>query len=153
MKKFIVVLMFVALTSTGAMAAGALKNNVGCGIGTLIFETAGLNNGGWLLQSTADYTNAFFSASWTMTTGTLNCQGNINKAVSVELYEFVTANMDDLARDVAMGQGATIDSLAAMLGVNDKVAFSSALQANFSVIFPDSNVQSADVANKIVSLS
>lgn len=153
MKKLLVVVMFVVLTSPAAMAAGALRNNVGCGIGTLLFESVGQGNSGWLLQAIASMTNSTFTSSFTMTTGTINCAGNINKVVSTEVYEFINANMDDLARDVAMGNGATIDSLAAMLEISDKDAFSASLQANFSTIFPSADVESAEVANKIVSLS
>ena len=153
MKKLIIFTMFMALSATGAFAAGALKNNVGCGIGTLLFENIGQADGGWLLQSTAGYTNALFSASFSMTTGTVNCSGRINKVVSVEVYEFVNANMDDLARDTAMGGGATIDSLAAMLNVQNKETFAATLQANFASIFPNADVESSHVANTIVSLS
>ena len=88
-----------------------------------------------------------------MTTGTINCEGNINKAVSIEVYEFVTANMDNLAKDIAMGHGDTINSLGSMLAVKDVNAFGSKLQANFSEIFPNSEVQSDSVANKIIALS
>ena len=88
-----------------------------------------------------------------MTTGTINCAGNINKAVSTEVYEFVTANMDNLAKDIAMGHGDTINSLGSMLAVKDVNAFGSKLQANFSDIFPNSEVQSDSVANKIIALS
>lgn len=153
MKKMIAIAMFVALSASSAMAAGALRNNVGCGVGTLIFESVGMSNSGWLLQAIASLTNSTFTSSFTMTTGTINCKGNINKVVSAEVYEFITANLDDVARDAAMGQGATIDSLAVMLDVQDKDAFGAALQSNFSAIFPNANVESADVANKIVALS
>ena len=88
-----------------------------------------------------------------MTTGTINCDGRINKAVSIEVYEFVTANMDNLAKDIAMGHGDTINSLGSMLAVSDVDAFASKLQANFSDIFPNAEVQSDSVANKIIALS
>ncbi len=152
MKKAFLVLLVVSMMAPAAFA-GAVRNNVGCGLGTLLFESVGKPNGGWLLQMTASWTNATLSNTFSMTTGTINCAGNINKAVSIEVYEFVTANMDNLAKDIAMGHGDTINSLGSMLAVKDVNAFGSKLQANFSEIFPNSEVQSDSVANKIIALS
>lgn len=152
MKKVFIVFMLL-LVAAPASFAGVLRNNVGCGVGTLIFETVGRPNAGWILQLTASWTNGALSNTFSMTTGTVNCQGTIHDVVSTEVYEFVTANMDNLARDIAMGQGDTIDSLGKMLAVEDVDAFGSVLQANFGDIFPDADVQSDYVANKIVSLS
>lgn len=61
--------------------------------------------------------------------------------------------MDNLAKDIAMGHGDTINSLGTMLAVKDIDAFANKLQANFSDIFPNADVQSDSVANKIVALS
>ncbi len=152
MKKVFLVLFIVYIMAPAAFA-GTLRNNAGCGIGTLLFETVGKPNGGWLLQMTASWTNSTLSNTFSMTTGTVGCQGKINKVVSTEVYEFVTDNMDNLAKDIAMGHGDTINSLGTMLAVKDIDAFANKLQANFSDIFPNADVQSDSVANKIVALS
>lgn len=152
MKKAFLVLLVISMMAPAAFA-GAVRNNVGCGLGTLLFESAGKPNGGWLSQMVASWTNASLSNTFSMTTGTINCAGNINKVVSIEVYEFVTANMDNLAKDIAMGQGDTINSLGTMLAVKDVDAFAGRLQANFSDIFPNADVQSDSVANKIIALS
>lgn len=152
MKKVFLVLLIVCIMAPAAFA-GTLRNNAGCGIGTLLFETVGKPNGGWLLQMTASWTNSTLSNTFSMTTGTVGCQGEINKVVSTEVYEFVTDNMDNLAKDIAMGHGDTINSLGTMLAVKDIDAFANKLQANFSDIFPNADVQSDSVANKIVALS
>lgn len=152
MKKVCLVLLIVSMMVPAAFA-GAVRNNAGCGIGTLLFESVGKPNGGWLLQMTASWTNSTLSNTFSMTTGTINCAGHINKVVSNEVYEFVTANMDNLAKDIAMGHGDTINSLGTMLEVKDVDAFASRLQSNFGDIFPNADVQSDTVANKIVALS
>ncbi|MDE7315569.1 MAG: DUF3015 domain-containing protein [Mucispirillum sp.] len=152
MKKVLLLLLIVSMMAPAAFA-GAIRNNAGCGLGTLLFESVGKPNGGWLLQMTASWTNSTLSNTFSMTTGTINCQGHINKVVSNEVYEFVTANMDNLAKDIAMGHGDTINSLSTMLAVKDVDAFASRLQSNFGEIFPNSDVQSDSVANKIVALS
>ena len=153
MKKILLVFVIFSMMTSFAFAAGAVRNNAGCGVGTMLMETVGKPNGGWVLQTTALWTNVILSNTFTMSTGTMNCKGHINKAVSNEVYEFVTANMDNLAKDIAMGQGETINSLGTMLAVNDVDAFATRLQANFGEIFPNADVQSDSVANKIVKLS
>ena len=152
MKKLLIVLL-ISIFVVPAAFAGKLRDNTGCGLGTLLFDTVGKPNGGWLLQVTANYTNATLSNTFTMTTGTINCKGSINQVVSAEVYEFVTANMDNLAKDIAMGNGDTINSLGKMLSVKDINAFGANLQANFNEIFPNADVKSDFVANKIVALS
>jgi len=51
---------------------------------------------------------------------------------------FIDGNKDRLARDMSIGNGETLDSLAHLIGVReqDRVAFSRAMQQNVSVIFP-----------------
>lgn len=152
MKKLVLVVALLSLM-TSSVFAGAVRNNVGCGLGTMLMESTNQTNGGWLLQMTASWTNSTLSNTFSMTTGTLNCHGSINKVVSTEVYEFVTANMDNLAKDIAMGSGDTINSLGKMLAVENIDEFGSTLQANFNEIFPSADVKSDAVANKIVSLS
>lgn len=153
MKKFAIALALIAMFSSTS-SAGVLGNNTGCGVGTLLFESTGNGNGGWLLQTLAEWTNMTLSGTFSMTTGTVNCQGNINKVVGLdEVYEFVTANMDNLAKDAAMGSGESLNSLAAMLNVSDVDAFGATLQANFSEIFPNSDVESIAVVNKIIAIN
>lgn len=152
MKKLFLVVLFTGLMTTSVFA-GAVRNNAGCGLGTMLMEATNQTNGGWLLQMTASWTNSTLFNTFSMTTGTINCAGSINKVVSTEVYEFVTANMDNLAKDIAMGSGDTINSLGKMLAVENVDAFGSRLQANFNEIFPNADVKSDAVANKIVSLS
>src|SRR5262252_4357248 len=49
-----------------------------------------------------------------------------------------SGNKDRLARDMSIGNGETLDSLAHLIGVReqDRAAFGRAMQANVSVIFP-----------------
>lgn len=155
MRKFLVLALVCAFVSVSSSAfAGKLRDNVGCGVGTLVFENIGKPNGGWLLQALASYTNGSLSQSLSMTFGTVGCRGNINHVVGLEkAYEFVSANMDNLAKDAAMGSGETITSLAALLEVSDVVAFGANIQEHFAEIFPHADVQSAEVLVKIVEIN
>lgn len=155
MKKFLVIALSAAFVCVSSQAfAGKLKDNVGCGVGTLLFESAGHSDGGWLLQVTADWTNGFFTNTFSMTSGTVGCKGNINEVVNYQkAYEFVTANMDNLAKDAAMGQGETISSLATILEVSDVDTFAQNIQSNFSEIFTSADVQSDYVLVKIIEVN
>jgi hypothetical protein len=68
------------------------------------------------------------------------------------VQEFVASNMDTLAKEIAMGQGESVDTLAELLNVKDKAAFASALQANYNKIYSSKNVKMADVLDNISSL-
>ena len=63
--------------------------------------------------------------------------------------------MDNLARDIAKGQGETLDSFAELMQVpaEKRIAFNQKLQANFAVIFPSENVVLADVVDNIVTVA
>ncbi len=151
MKKLLLAISLVAIMAAPAFAN--YNHNLGCGVGTLVFEsTMKSGTNGWLIQTLANFTNASLSGQFSITTGTVGCIGNINHVVSAEVYEFVNTNMDSLAKDIAQGNGETLSTLASMLEVADVDAYSSTLQANFAYIFPTADVQSADVANKVVEL-
>ena len=155
MKKFLVITLSVAFLCVSSQAfAGKLRDNVGCGVGTLLFENAGQSNGGWLFQVTALWTNGVLTNTFSMTTGTVGCKGNINEVVNYQkAYEFVTANMDNLAKDAAVGSGETLNSLAAILEVSDVDTFGQNIQANFSEIFTSADVQSDHVLVKIIEVN
>ncbi len=154
MKKLLGFLLITVLCIPTLAQAGKLKNNVGCGLGTLLFESVGQTNGGWLLQAFASSTNGTFYSPFSMTTGTVGCQGAINSVVKYEEVEiFIAENMDDFAKDVAIGQGETINSVAALLQVTDTAKFASLLQENFVVIFPNGDVTADQVIVKIVELN
>jgi len=63
--------------------------------------------------------------------------------------EFVASNMDQLAKEIAMGHGESVDTLAELLAVEDKEAFASALQANYNSIYSADNVEMAEVLDSI----
>jgi len=65
---------------------------------------------------------------------------------------FIADNMDNLAQDIAMGDGEYLDVLADMLAVSDKAAFKSNVQANFNNIYSSSDVTATEVSAKIYAL-
>jgi hypothetical protein len=61
--------------------------------------------------------------------------------------------MDELAKDIAMGQGESVDTLAELLNVEDKAAFSAALQSNYNDIYTSKNVEMSDVVANISTIA
>ncbi len=131
-----------------ASVASADKSNVGCGIGTLIFE----GKDGLVSQVFAATTNASFgNQTFGITSGTLECQ----KAPTLMSYErlnrFVGDNMDNLAMDISRGQGEYLATLAVLLDVPvpERPALYSRLQENFARIYTSDDVTQIDVIRNI----
>jgi len=59
--------------------------------------------------------------------------------------------MDTLAKEIAVGHGESLDTLAELLKVEDKATFSAALQANYNSIYTSQKVQMSDVLDNIAS--
>lgn len=122
----------------------------GCGLGSLVF-----GNQQGIVQIFAATTNGTFgSQTFGITTGTSNCEKQAKFASNERMNEFVRANMDNLAKDIARGHGEALDTLAELLGIssNERDAVYTKLQSNFSTIFPSENTEVADVVDSIIVL-
>jgi len=136
--------------STLAVSAYAERNlNTGCGLGSVLIE-----NQNTVAKQVVAATSNGLSGNQTfgITTGTLGCDKPV-LLVSNEVETFVADNMDNLATDIAMGKGETLDTLATMMKVEDKKAFESKLKANFDKIYANENVTSAHVIDAIVTIA
>ena len=69
--------------------------------------------------------------------------------------EFMVANMDNLAKDIAQGRGETLDAFAELLGVpaEKRPEFYGQLQNGFTKIFTSPGVQMASVMDNISTVS
>ena len=63
--------------------------------------------------------------------------------------EFVASNMDTLAKEISVGHGESVDTLAELLAVEDKALFASTLQSNYNVIYTSQKVEMSDVLDNI----
>jgi hypothetical protein len=115
----------------------------GCGLGAMAF---GKQEGG--LQIIAATLNGILAnQTFGITFGTSNCgpslfaQGTLN---------FVEANREALAKDVARGEGEAIGALTVINGCADSRAVGAALQARFTRIFPSDAATAADVTGAIL---
>src|SRR5215813_2279006 len=71
-----------------------------------------------------------------ITTGTSGCTQDGVVRSTWKTAMFIDGNKDRLARDMSIGNGETLDSLAHLIGVRegDRAAFARVMQANVSVI-------------------
>jgi len=146
MKKFLVSL--AAVVALGSVASASVNNQTGCGLGAMIIKD---NSSAIMLalQATTNGTSA--NQTFGITSGTSGCR-KTKLVMDERVQEFVASNMDTLAKEIAMGQGESVDTLAELLNVKDKAAFASALQANYNKIYSSKNVKMADVLDNISSL-
>jgi len=102
------------------------------------------------LQATTNGTSG--NQTFGITSGTFGCK-KTKFVMNERAEEFVASNMDQLAKEIAMGHGESVDTLAELLKVEDKAAFSSSLQANYNSIYTSKNAKMADVLDNISTTS
>jgi hypothetical protein len=144
----------LSVVVTGSAFAGTAQNNVGCGLGALAWGSKADNSVLFqVFQATTNGTSA--SQTFGVTSGTSNCQKPASFVQNEKLIHFVQANMDNLAKDIAMGKGESLDTFAEMLGVKpgQNAAFNAKLQNNFDKIFTSENVVLAEVIDNAVTVA
>jgi hypothetical protein len=147
-------LFFIVDADFAAGASGQASKNTGCGLGTLLFQNNADNS--TVLQSLQATTNGTFGTqTFGITSGTSECQQPSKFVKNDRLNEFMVANMDNLAKEIAMGKGETLEAFAELLQVpaNKRPEFYQKLQANFAKIFTSENVQLAKVVDNVVTVS
>ena len=116
----------------------------GCGLGSLIFEP-----GSGFTQIFAATTNGSFGTqTFGITSGTSNCVDAEGGTASAKA--FIETNRPAIAKDIARGQGETIDSLTRLGGCSDARAVGASLQKNFEQVFPSAAMTDQDVSNSVV---
>jgi hypothetical protein len=145
MKKLLIAIPML-LSAMTASAAG--ENNVGCGLGSSIFN----GQTGVFPQVLAATTNGSSgNQTFGITFGTLGCtqDGVVKSSMKTAMY--IDSNRLTLARDAAAGRGESLDGLMAVMAVkaDDQAAFTALLKARFATVFADENV----VANVKVVLA
>jgi hypothetical protein len=147
MKKILMsVVATIAITTT---AFAGVNNQTGCGLGSIIIKddsTAIM----LALQATTNGTSA--NQTFGITSGTSGCK-KTKLAMNELAQEFVASNMDILAKEIAVGHGESLDTLAELLEVQDKAAFAISLQANYNAIYTSQEVQMDEVLDNIVTTS
>ncbi len=156
---FAVVLVVSVMFVSSAFAAkgggsGKAHKNVGCGLGTMLWQNKADNSS--LFQAFQATTNGTFgSQTFGLTTGTSECDQPSTFVKNDRLNEFVVANMDNLAKDIAMGRGETLEAFAELLQIptEKRAEFNQKMQTNFAKIFTSENVVLANVVDNAAAVS
>jgi hypothetical protein len=156
MKRILGIFALTLIFATTSFAAdmGVARNNTGCGLGTVLFQ--GSANDSSLLQAFQATTNGTSgNQTFGISSGTSECKQPEKFAQNERLNEFVYANLDTLAKDIAQGGGESVQTLAELMQVppEKREAFYRNLQTHFAEIFPRENVEYAQVVDTIVTLS
>ncbi|WP_028292949.1 DUF3015 family protein [Oceanobacter kriegii] len=130
MKKLIATVAFAGLSSVAMADHGP----AGCGLGTEVVFPDATEWYEHVLAATTNGTSG--NQTFGMTSGTLGCE-DANGPMASNTQKFMDDNMDQLAADVAVGQGETLDALAEVMAIEsaDRADFAAALQSNFTRVF------------------
>jgi hypothetical protein len=131
MRVILVTLSTAVLLSSPAAFAGRKYGMAGCGLGSAVFGTGGM-------QTSAATTNGSFGSQiFGITSGTSNCVPDSDTAAVLKQESFVVANYATLSKEMAQGQGSSVVGLAEVLGCNAEVvpAFGSFAQSKYEALF------------------
>jgi hypothetical protein len=138
----------VVLGTTGVALAG--DPDVGCGWGSKAFK----GQSGVVPKVMAATTNSCFTQTFGISSGSAGCtQGGVVKA-EAQLNMYAGANIDQLARDMAAGNGESLSTLAHLMGVSDAdaPAFFHLTKNNFGDLFPSEDVTAGQMLTTLKGL-
>ena len=147
MKKILVSAVAVLALSTSVMAG--VNSQTGCGLGAVIIKD---DSSAIMLALQATTNGTLGNQTFGITSGTLGCK-KTKFVMNERAEEFVASNMDILAKEIAVGHGESIDTLAELLNVEDKATFSASLQSNYNSIYTSKSVEMNDVLDNIATTS
>jgi len=133
----------------GAALAG--DPDIGCGPGTQIW----VGNTGVMPKILGATTNGTFGfQTFGISSGTLGCHQGGTVTADARLREFAAANLDRLARDMARGEGETLNTFAHLLGITeaDRPTFNAFAKAHFAEIFAGDSVTEGEVLTSLTAL-
>ncbi|CAH0540151.1 DUF3015 domain-containing protein [Vibrio marisflavi] len=125
--------------------------DIGCGLGTMVFDGQ-KGKVSKILGATTNGTSG--NQTFGITFGTLGCDGSGTVTSSQKVAMFIDGNLDNLARDIAKGDGETLATLSEVWGVQaeDKQTFNQFAQQNFAEVFKSENVTSSEVFTNLNTL-
>lgn len=147
MKKMIAAAVLAAMPFTAAQA----DPDAGCGLGSMIFA----GKTGLTFKVLAATTNGSSgNQTFGMSFGTLGCDGKGTVTSREKISMFIDNNLDNLARDMSRGEGESLDTLAALWGMDsaEKAQLSTLAKNNFGQVFSSESVTAQDVVNNLNAL-
>jgi len=148
-KLFMVGALVLSLVSfSGSALAASGYADAGCGLGSIVF---GNEPGG--VQVLAATLNATGVQTFGITTGTSNCNPAGLVQLDKELEVFAEQNYSMLVKEMAMGEGENLDTLAGLYGCSQDShgAFGSLVQENFANIVKSDSTTSQEMLSSLNS--
>ena len=150
MKKLVMVgALVLSLVSFSGSAFAAGYGDAGCGLGSIIFK----NEQGIVQVFAATFNATFFNNTFGMTTGTSNCNPAGLSKLEKDREEFAMQNYSTLVKEMAMGEGENLDTLASLYGCSQEshADFGSLTQENFSHIVKNDSTTSQEMLSSLKS--
>lgn len=147
MKKIVVSIVAVAAFSTAGFAT--VNNQTGCGLGSQIIKD---DSSALMLALQATTNGIFGNQTFGITSGTSGCK-RAQLVLNERAAEFVAANMDQLSREIAIGEGESVETLAELMNIENKAAFATALQANYNAIYLNEKADMATVLDNVATIA
>ena len=150
MKRTKTAALVIALLIAAPLSMAKADNDVGCGVGTMIWE--GKEGLGFKLL--ASMTNGMAFQSISITFGLINCNGRGTVTANARSRHFAAAHIDRIARDTAVGAGESLDALAALYEIEsmDRPKFAALAHENFETLFPTDDVRSDEMIETLERL-
>ncbi|MDR0319121.1 MAG: DUF3015 domain-containing protein [Rickettsiales bacterium] len=147
MKLSRIALAAVVATGVAGTIETARADNVGCGLGSVIFS----GQRGLVFDLAASFTNGIFiNQAFGMSTGTLGCKQGA-RIETRRLFAFVHTNYETFAMEAASGEkGEATIAAAAIVGM-DADKFAALMSDNFEAIFGN-NADASEATNAIYAL-
>ena len=139
--------LILSVTATAALA----DPDVGCGWGTQAFK----GSKGKTSKILAATTNGIFSnQTFGISSETAGCKGEGVVASAQRVNMYAGANIDNLQRDIALGHGESLATLAYLMGIQeaDQPAFYSMMKSHFTDIFPNADVTAGQMLTSMAQL-
>ena len=149
MKRTLVLAAIGVMLSGGVALAG--DPDAGCGWGTLAFR----GQTGVAAKVLAATTNGLLgNQTFGISSGTAGCKRGGTVTADARINMYASANIDQLASDMASGRGESLDTLAQLIGVEDadKPAFFSLAKRNFGALFPSDQVSAGEMIGSLKGL-
>lgn len=152
MKKLALCAFALGLAASGSAMADSGTNNVGCGMGSMIWE----GSKGVFPQVFAATTNGTFGTqTFGISSETSGCSPNGQVTVpDKRTAEFIGPNLNRLAQDMSRGEGETLASLAEVMEIapEDRSTFYVVTQRNFERIMPSENATTDVVVTELYAV-
>lgn len=137
-----IIIGLIALVSASSVMAG--DSSSGCGMGWQVAPRQSL-----VSSTTRTIVNATFSSTIGMTLGTSGCARHSIVQNDKKGIHFAEANLNQLALEMARGNGEFVTSFASVFGCQNSKAFGSMVKANYEVVLPSEKTSGVELYNNV----